>query len=110
MDEKVIKEREKEWKGYCKYLHEWASDHAESAYWGMSPACFDEWSENEYAEERVLKVRVLCKGTYDTEISVPAGLTLDEAKDYALKHADNLPVTEINWSEDTGIFEVSFAE
>lgn len=117
MDEKVIKERESEWEGYCRYLHEWSKDHAESACWGMSPACFDEWSENEYAEygkddaeERVLKVRVLCKGTYDTEISVPAGLTLDEAKDYALKHTDNLPVTEIDWVSDSYLEEAEFRD
>ena len=39
------------WSQYIAYLHEWANDHADSAFHGCTPACFEEWYDNEYAEE-----------------------------------------------------------
>lgn len=44
-------EYEDRWRRYLEYLKTWADDHADPAYAGMTPACFDEWLENEYAEE-----------------------------------------------------------
>lgn len=44
-------EWEEAWARYIAYLKDWADDHADPAYAGMTPACFDEWLENEYAEE-----------------------------------------------------------
>ena len=44
-DKKVL------WNGYIKYLQEWAKESADSKFYGMSPACFDEWLDNEHAEE-----------------------------------------------------------
>lgn len=35
------------WERYVSYLHEWAFSHASHEYTGMSPACYQEWSENE---------------------------------------------------------------
>ena len=39
------------WRAYLKYLVEWAFDHQEEEFEGMVPASYDEWCENEYAEE-----------------------------------------------------------
>lgn len=42
---------EEQWTSYIQYLRNWAEEHADSAYAGASPACYDEWLDNEYAEE-----------------------------------------------------------
>ena len=39
------------WKKYLNYLREWADNHAEVEFYGMTPACFNEWDENENSEE-----------------------------------------------------------
>lgn len=39
------------WAEYLKYLREWTNDHAEPAFYGMTPACFDEWLDCEYEEQ-----------------------------------------------------------
>ena len=39
------------WKAYIKYLKQWATDHRDGAFYGMSPECFDEWCDNEFLEE-----------------------------------------------------------
>lgn len=41
----------KNWKRYLKYLRKWAKDHKDKACYGMSPACYDEWLDNEGDEE-----------------------------------------------------------
>ena len=45
--EKEMENREKNWDAYIKYLREWATDHAEIAYSGQSPVCFDEFCDND---------------------------------------------------------------
>jgi hypothetical protein len=44
--------KEATWELYVHYLHEWADSHSASEFYGMSPACFDEWFNNEYREGR----------------------------------------------------------
>lgn len=44
------KERRNEWNAYLKYLTDWIEFHKESEFHGMSPACFNEWEENEEIE------------------------------------------------------------
>lgn len=39
------------WARYIDYLIEWAFDHSGEEYDGMSPACYDEWCNNENEEE-----------------------------------------------------------
>lgn len=39
------------WQKYMEYLAEWAIDHLQMKFYGMSPASFDEWYDNEYGEE-----------------------------------------------------------
>lgn len=39
------------WTQYIAYLHEWANDHKDAAFCGCTPACFEEWYDNEHAEE-----------------------------------------------------------
>lgn len=49
--EKQDTQFEREWTAYLEYLKEWALTHSGVEYYGMSPACFDEWSDNEAEEE-----------------------------------------------------------
>ena len=44
-DDDVIK-----WARYIDYLIEWAFEHSSEDNDGMSPACYDEWCDNEYTE------------------------------------------------------------
>lgn len=39
-----------EWDKYIEYLHDWARNHKSAAYYGCSPASFDEWLDNEYTK------------------------------------------------------------
>lgn len=39
---------EKKWESYIQYLHTWADDHKGVAYMSQSPACYDEWCDNEW--------------------------------------------------------------
>lgn len=41
-DEKTI-----QWSGYFSYLKEWMEEHGGVEFYGVSPASFDEWLENE---------------------------------------------------------------
>lgn len=45
--EKTYRQFEIEWSEYLKYLKKWADEHSGVEYYGMTPACFDEWRENE---------------------------------------------------------------
>ena len=36
------------WQQYINYLRNWANDHENSMFAGNSPACYDEWLDNEY--------------------------------------------------------------
>jgi hypothetical protein len=38
------------WDKYLQYLRDWATSHAGSGFYGMTPACFDEWLNCEYPE------------------------------------------------------------
>ena len=38
-------------KRYLNYLMSWIADHHEDEFKGCSPACFDEWLDNEYEED-----------------------------------------------------------
>ena len=40
-----------DWNRYCLYLIRWANYHGGPEYEGMSPACYDEWCDNEKAYE-----------------------------------------------------------
>ena len=35
------------WQRYVAYLKEWAEAHSGDEFAGMSPACYDEWLDNE---------------------------------------------------------------
>ncbi len=35
------------WSDYIKYLHKWAVEHDDAEFKGNSPACYDEWRDNE---------------------------------------------------------------
>lgn len=35
------------WQRYIAYLKEWAETHSGEEFAGMSPACYDEWLDNE---------------------------------------------------------------
>ena len=38
------------WEQYIRYLKEWANEHSDDCYEGMSPACYEEWLDNENEE------------------------------------------------------------
>lgn len=39
------------WENYLSYLRKWSVDHAGEEFCGCSPAGYDEYINNEYAEE-----------------------------------------------------------
>ena len=39
------------WKKYLKYLLDWAESHSKPEFYGMTPACFDEWFDCEFSED-----------------------------------------------------------
>ena len=47
----IIAEHRSDWQRYISYLHEWADTHEDEKCGGQSPACFDEWCDNEKEEE-----------------------------------------------------------
>jgi len=47
--ENNISLRSREWAAYLAYLREWSDGHSDDKSYGMTPACFDEWLDNEYA-------------------------------------------------------------
>jgi len=41
------------WKRYLRYLRVWIDSHKDAGFYGMTPACFDEWFGNEYREDQI---------------------------------------------------------
>ena len=39
------------WNEYLQYLRDWADSHGEPGFYGMTPACFDEWLDCEHCED-----------------------------------------------------------
>ena len=39
------------WRKYLRYLRNWADTHSEPGFYGMTPACFEEWLDCEYREQ-----------------------------------------------------------
>ena len=50
-DELEGSDKSSAWEKYLRYLRGWADSHGEPGFYGMTPAGFDEWHENEYQEE-----------------------------------------------------------
>lgn len=46
-----LEETDSNWDNYISYLHEWAREHSDEVYAGMSPACYDEWQDCENEED-----------------------------------------------------------
>ena len=40
------------WQKYLRYLKGWTDSHSESGFYGMTPACFEEWMGCEHQEEQ----------------------------------------------------------
>lgn len=55
----------------------------------------------EMNETRILKVRVWCQAFYDSEIAVPANMSLEEAYWYAENNLDRVPLTDLTYLEDS---------
>ena len=79
-----------EWERYCKYLFEWTINHISDDNKGISPACFDEWRDNEDASQKESYTAII----YEDDRIIAADLstydTLDEAVSFAKLH---------NWDE-----------
>jgi len=39
------------WQQYLQYLRDWVDSHSEVTFYGMTPACFEEWLGCDYQEE-----------------------------------------------------------
>ena len=65
-------------KAYLQYLSRWIFDHYEDEFKGCSPACFDEWLDNEYEEDEE-----------DVEYDVALGCNED---DYVLASNGNIKI------------------
>ena len=63
---------------YLNYLMRWIADHYDEAFKGCSPACFDEWLDNEYEEDEE-----------DVEYDVALGCNED---DYVLASNGNIKI------------------
>ena len=63
---------------YLNYLMSWIADHHEDEFKGCSPACFDEWLDNEYEEDEE-----------DVEYDVALGCNED---DYVLTSNGNIEI------------------
>lgn len=50
---------------------------------------------------KTLRIRVWCQASYDSEIQVPAELSLEEAFAYASEHLDEIPVTQLDYLPDS---------
>lgn len=52
------KEKAWNWGAYIAYLREWADEHKDAAFYGMSPACFDEWTDNDREADGEMEVDI----------------------------------------------------
>ena len=52
-------------------------------------------------ETKTLNVIMTCQAVYYSTIEVPSDLSLEEAKEYAEKHADNIPITFLSRVPDS---------
>ena len=43
LEDWVLVDEDVQWERYLRYLVQWAIDHNDRVYEGMSPACYDEW-------------------------------------------------------------------
>lgn len=41
------------WNNYIEYLKDWANQHSDEMCEGMSPACYEEFLDNEYEEGNI---------------------------------------------------------
>lgn len=64
---------------YCQYLMDWAENHCDIGFEGMTPACFDEWLDNEGAE-----------GEYDEPDAAPAKPYLNEIEAVMNKYGEQV--------------------
>lgn len=70
------------------------------------------------AKTKKLKLRVWCEAYYDTELEVPENMTLEQAYAYAEEHLDEVPLTNLEYLEDSdnldpedlALGKISFAE
>lgn len=82
------------WNKYIEYLKDWADEHKGVEFQGSSPACFDEWYDNDYVEGPQMKYLV---GYYlDKEETQPVLFDTvytdkEEAQNKAQELCDNSP-------------------
>ena len=47
----LLNQESNDWSKYLEYLRAWVDTHSETAFCGCSPACFNEWLDNENNED-----------------------------------------------------------
>lgn len=50
-EQQKVSDMANKWQQYIDYLREWGMMHENPASAGSSPACYDEWLDNEYGDE-----------------------------------------------------------
>lgn len=58
-------------------------------------------NQNNTEPTRTLNVRVYCRAYYDSEIEVPANMTIEEAFAYAKEHLPDISLTELEYIPDS---------
>jgi hypothetical protein len=46
----IGEDKDATWQKYLQYLREWAAAHSGSGFYGMTPACFEEWRNAELSD------------------------------------------------------------
>lgn len=65
-------------------------------------------NSNNADNTQTLCVRVFCQAYYDSQIKVPAGLTPEQAIQYASDHRDQIPLTTMHYVPDSDDVDMDF--
>ena len=60
------------WLSYLTYLKKWADEHKDMEFFGQSPACYDEWLDNEAGDTDWNGDESDAPGTIDPDIGMEA--------------------------------------
>lgn len=114
------------WNKYIQYLRQWVNDHEGMQFAGCSPACFDEWLDNEDEDEdetenggrlmsKAEAFNIIAKHIYvarrmyagDKTIIILA-YSLNEAKEKAFEYfgTQTNHVNKLDSTDDPQVFEI----
>lgn len=91
------------WKLYIEYLKQWAEDHSDEECEGMSPACYDEWVDNEFYEDIDEDLIERIKQEYHKNDVCMVGLISDMIDNEGLRIKDNEIMILLNWAGEDDV-------